>query len=53
MNHSYSLDERTEHDPVFVDGRSKGDFTGDVGVLIKANGDKEKGLNIGLINDLY
>ncbi len=49
LNHSYTLDERTRHDPVFVDGRSKGNFTGDVGVLIKANGEKEKGLCIGLM----
>ncbi len=49
LNHSYTLDERTKHDPVFVDSQSKGDFTGDVGILIKANGGEETGLCIGLM----
>ena len=49
LNHSYTTDDRTREDPVFIDGHSKGNFTGDVGVLIKANGKKEKGLSIGLM----
>ncbi|MBN1384596.1 MAG: type IX secretion system membrane protein PorP/SprF [Elusimicrobia bacterium] len=37
LNHSYTLDKRTEDDPVFEAGNSKGSITVDIGTLVKFN----------------
>ena len=49
LYHGYTLDERTREDPVFGSGHSKGNFTGDVGMLVRVNGERDRGLCIGLM----
>lgn len=48
MYHSYSLDERTENDPVFDKGRSKGQFSADIGVWLKPAPESLTGLAAGI-----
>jgi len=48
LNHGYTLDEYSRADPVFASGRSKANFTFDIGGLVKPNIPRFSGLSIGM-----
>jgi hypothetical protein len=48
LNHGYTLDEYSKGDPVFASGRSKANFTFDIGGLVKPNIPRFSGLSIGM-----
>jgi len=48
LSHGYTLDKYSSGDPVFAEGRSKANFTFDVGLLVKPNAPKFSGLSIGV-----
>ncbi len=46
MGHSYTIDSRTEDDPVFANGTSKSAFTIDMGLLVKPKDQFGLGLSV-------
>jgi hypothetical protein len=48
LSHGYTLDEYSRGDPVFAKGRSKANFTFDIGLLTKPNLPRFSGLSIGM-----
>jgi len=48
LSHGYTLDEYSKGDPVFAGGRSKANFTFDIGGLVRPNIPRFSGLSIGI-----
>ena len=48
LSHGYTLDEYSRGDPVFASGRSKANFTFDMGLLVKPKVPRFSGLSIGM-----
>jgi len=48
LSHGYELDEYSRGDPVFASGRSKANFTFDLGLLVKPKVPRFSGLSIGM-----